>query len=82
MAGELTNLEAWNVACHHLVPASPSFYDHLGGVGGRACLIASLIVDGILQLPSVSCDLQEDNSQSKYSSKVSGANGKTMTVGH
>lgn len=61
MAGELSNLQSLHVADHHLVSVGHSLYDDLGFVGGAACLVTPLKVDGVLQLAAVGCDLKRGN---------------------
>lgn len=61
MPGELSNLQSLHVADHHLVSVGPSLYDDLGFVGGAACLVTPLKVDGVLQLAAVGCDLKRRN---------------------
>jgi len=60
VAGELANLQPRCVPHHRLVFVGPAPDDHLGLVGGGACLIPGLVVDGVLQLPAVGCDLHTD----------------------
>lgn len=55
VTGQLANLKCWHVADHELVLVGSALYDDLRLVRGAARLITSLVIYGILQLPTIGC---------------------------
>ncbi len=53
VTGQLANLKRWHVANHDLVLVEATLYDDLRLVRGVARLITSLVIDGILQIPTI-----------------------------
>ena len=60
VAGELSNLQPRCVTHHQKVLVGPAPDEDLGLVGGGACLLPGLIVDGVPELSTVRCDLHTD----------------------
>lgn len=58
MAGELTNLESWYMACHQDIVVGTTLNDDLRLIGGRASFISGFVVNCIFQLPTICCDLK------------------------
>lgn len=60
VAGELTELDSWDVMGHQDVAVRTPLNDDLGLIGRRANFISGFVVHGVLQLPAIRCDLRTD----------------------
>lgn len=60
VAGELTELDYWDVMGHQDVVIGTPLNDDLGLIGRRSNFISGFVVHGILQLPTIRCDLRTD----------------------
>lgn len=60
MTSELTNLESRYMTCHQDIVVRAPFDDDLRLIGRRASFISGLVVHCIFQLPTISCDLKQE----------------------
>lgn len=58
VTGQLTDLWLHHLPYHDSVPVGSTPNDDLWLVGGVACLIASFVINGVLQFPSICSDLK------------------------
>lgn len=65
MAGELTQLDSWDVMCDQDVAVGTPFDNDLRLVGRGASFVPGFIVHGVFQLPAICRDLRTNAGNEK-----------------